>query len=184
MKKTIAFGCILTALIVVSSGCNSSYSPGSTNSNSLAANTANTANQTTNTNINTPPSTASTNSAPTSVQPVAKPSIGKADFTVTAIQMFKEYEASEEQAQKKYAGKTVNVTGILREPDLTKQQYGYEVKFETVKMADWVTCYFGEESLEDFKPLKGGQKVTLQGIGEEYWVGGPNLKNCVVVEAK
>lgn len=175
MKNLITICGFLTILLAVTPGCRSLSSNESSNATNLNVNTAN---QTTKSE-----STPTPKVEPTTTAPAVKPTIEKADFTLTAEDFYKEYEKNGDKAQTKYTNKVVTVTGRLVEPSIENTSAGRVVRLKTVKSLDWVNCYFDEENSESFKKLREDQKVTLQGLGEEYWIGGPTLKRCIVVKA-
>jgi len=122
----------------------------------------------------------STNTGPTTVSRMV---LGHQSFIVTAEGLYKEYKLDFRTGSKKYAAKYVVVTGLVRAVD-TKEgdPRGSDVRLAGGGVVQWVTCAFDDDQKETMKLLKVNQRVTLQGVGEQFWIGGPHLKHCLLVD--
>jgi len=112
-----------------------------------------------------PPSRSTTGG--TSVTPpagstqLAKSSAPKADVTVTAEQLVKDYAADEKIADEKYKGKSVRVSGTFDK--LTTDSSGVaKVNFKSESEVH-VECGIPADAVSKAKALRPGEKVTLQG---------------------
>ncbi|GAC1446070.1 MAG: hypothetical protein NVSMB56_01660 [Pyrinomonadaceae bacterium] len=118
------------------------------------------------------------NSSPTKI-------ISKGAFIVSAEDFYNEYKLDSQAGAKKYAGKYVTVTGRIRAVDMNEDtSQGLIVRLDGGGRVQWVRCGFDDDQQETLKMLKENQTVTLRGIGENYWIGGPSLKHCVLVRAR
>jgi len=109
--------------------------------------------------------------------------LGHQSFIVTAEDLYKEYKLDFKAGAKKYAGKYVVVTGLVRAVDMKEgDPRGSDVRLAGGGVVQWVTCAFDDDQKETMKPLKVNQRVTLQGVGEQFWIGGPHLKHCLLVD--
>ena len=121
-----------------------------------------------------------TNSGPTTV---SRRVLGRQSFIVSAEDLYKEYKRDFMAGSKKYSGKYVVVTGIVRAVD-TKDGLGQDVRLDGGGVLSWVSCVFDDDQKETMKTLKVNQRVTLQGVGEKFWIGGPHLMHCQLVSAE
>jgi hypothetical protein len=107
---------------------------------------------------------------------------GHRAFVLSAEEFYKEYRIDAQVGAKKYAGKYVAVTGPVRAVDITQgDALVLEVRLEAGGVVQWVHCRFDEDQIQTMKQLKEHQRVTLLGIGEAHWLGGPRLQHCVLL---
>lgn len=110
---------------------------------------------------------------------------GKSSFVISAEDFYKEYKVDFQAGAKKYAGKSVTVTGPISSVDTNEDtSLGLIVRLNGGGRVQWVRCGFDNNQKETLQTLKENQTVTLQGIGEKYWLGGPSLKNCVLIRVE
>jgi hypothetical protein len=116
--------------------------------------------------------------------PVTRTIFGHTSVLFTAEDLYREYRLNSVAAAKKYQGKYVVVTGRVQSVDLKEDSLvGSVVRLDGGGKVYWVHCYFDADQKETMKQLKEKQKVTLQGIGERFWIGGPVLRHCVLVSS-
>jgi hypothetical protein len=104
-----------------------------------------------------------------------------AEFTFTAEEIYKIYD-KDSNADEKYVDKVVSVKGRFMEIDTSKKdtEGGYAARLKAGGTFDWVNCSVDEGEKEAFSILAKDQMVTLKGLGENYWIGGPRFKHCVI----
>jgi hypothetical protein len=104
-----------------------------------------------------------------------------AEFTFTAEEIYKIYD-KDDNADEKYKDKVVAVKGRFMEIETDKKDTngGYAARLKAGGTFDWVNCSVDEGAKEAFTKLKEDQMVTLKGLGEDFWIGGPRFKHCVV----
>ena len=111
--------------------------------------------------------------------------LGHQSFIVTAEEFYREYKRDYQANSKKYAGKYVVVTGIVRAVDIKEgDSPGLDVRLDGGGVVRWVTCRFDADQKENMARLTKDQRVTLQGVGARFWIGGPRLEHCQVVNAQ
>lgn len=179
MKNTkIALALIALAVGLIVSGCGGSTVSNSTNSN--ATSTGNKANST----------AANTTASPANSSPAAKQGTPpKADFTMTADALHKDYEDLLKKDPKsigeKYENKNIQFTGTIK--DMNTVQLGTGSGVDHVYgisgdgKEDDVSCTFNPETEESAK-LAVGQKVTLQGTQTHNQNMPPRLEKCFVIK--
>ncbi len=123
-----------------------------------------------------------TGTAPESISPK------KADFTVTAEQLDKEFtkKGVKEEELKKYANKNIAVTGRVSLLSMEKKETVQPwVTLYAPGILHGVSCYFDDDNLEQMKKLKMDKNVKVQGFMDDFIVPeiSPRLKHCVVLEA-
>ena len=115
------------------------------------------------------------------------PKVEQADFTVNAEQFEKEFtkKGAKEEDLKKYAGKTIAVTGrvsmLVTEKKDSTQPW---VTLYAPGVLGGVSCYFDDGNLEQMKLLKMDKTVKVQGFKDSFIVPEvrPTLDHCVVLE--
>ena len=154
----------------------------------LACNSLMPANNTSVPASNAPANTASANTAPAEPKKETKKGIVSADdpvdFTFTAEEIYKQYKADKEaKLDEKYLDKIVVVKGRFKDFDATKKDSdgAYQARLNAGGFLDWVSCAVDEESKDDFAKLQKDQMVTFKGMGENYWIGSPRFKHCIVL---
>jgi hypothetical protein len=111
--------------------------------------------------------------------------LARASYTLTAETLYNEYKLDPQAGAKKYSGKYVTVNGRVQSVDIKKgDSLGSDVRMDGGGRLHWVFCRFDDDQTEEMTKLKENQKVTLQGIGEQFWIGGPTLKQCLLVAAQ
>jgi hypothetical protein len=169
----------IVALAVLSLGCGS-LMPGS-NQTSGNTGTANSTQTNSNSTSNTSNSTATNSTS-------SNPKVEKADFTVTAEELDKEFykKGVKDSDLEKYANKNIAVSGRVSMLVTEKKD----------KVQPWVTlyapgvlhgvsCYFDDEDVEQMKRLKEDKMVKVQGFMDDFIVPevSPRLEHCQVLEA-
>lgn len=83
-------------------------------------------------------------------------------YTITAGQLFQEYDANEVAADSKYKGKIVIVSGIILDigKDITDDAY---IVVGGSGMLDGVQCSFTESQQSSIAKLSKGQHVSVKG---------------------
>ncbi|MEO5859322.1 MAG: hypothetical protein ABIR33_10270 [Pyrinomonadaceae bacterium] len=165
----------MIALTLLSLGCGS-LMPGSNQAPAANAGPSNTtANSTSTAN-----SSNSTNST--------SPNIEKADFTVTAEELDKEFykKGVKDKDLEKYASKNIAVTG--RVSMLVMEKKGKVQPWVTLfapGVLHGVSCYFDDEDVDQMKRLKDDKMVKVQGFMDDFIVPevSPRLEHCQVLEA-
>lgn len=131
-------------------------------------------------NTGAPANTASTSETASSSDSVVKPD-DPAEFTFTAEEIYKIYD-KDNNADEKYKGKVVAVKGRFMEIDTSKKDTndGYAARLKAGGTFDWVNCSVDEGQKDAFMKLKEDQMVTIKGLGEDFWIGGPRFEHCVI----
>ncbi|MBJ7391862.1 MAG: hypothetical protein JHC85_09860 [Chthoniobacterales bacterium] len=82
--------------------------------------------------------------------------------TISAVQLYGQYETNEVEADNRYKGKVVTVTGEIENigKDLTDEAY---VSLGTGNILFSVQCFFGESEEHSFTSLRKGQQLTIKG---------------------
>jgi hypothetical protein len=111
--------------------------------------------------------------------------LGHRSFIMSAEDLYREYKRDANANMKKYSGQYVVVTGIVRAVDIKGDDSpGSGVRLDGGGVVQWVTCRFDDDQKETMTQLKKDQRVTLQGVGEKFWIGGPHLAHCVLLNAQ
>jgi uncharacterized protein (DUF1330 family) len=84
------------------------------------------------------------------------------ELTVTAPQLYKDYEANGVAADQKYKGKTIEVSGTIDniDKDILDEIY---VTLKGDEYFGSIQCYFSDEYTEQTAKLSKGQKLTVVG---------------------
>lgn len=89
------------------------------------------------------------------------------EITVTAVQMYEDYENNEIAANQKYDEKVLVVSGII-ESFGGGEDSAYYVDLATGDFTlTNVRCYFSQSHLNDITSLQKGDRVALRGKGDE-----------------
>jgi hypothetical protein len=106
-----------------------------------------------------------------------------------ATEITKEFAKAEQEAEKKYSGKVLEVEGVVQRGNKSHSGDEYVVFIAGSQEANdsaprTVSCYFALNSPELAKAeaLKKDQKVKIRGKYSVATPYGVSLKNCVVVE--
>lgn len=111
--------------------------------------------------------------------------LGHQSIMVTAEDLYREYKRDAQTNSKKYSGKYLVVTGIVRAVDIREgDSAGSDVRLDGGGVVQWVTCSFDADQKATMAQLTKNQRVTLQGIGKKFWLGGPHLEHCLLVSAQ
>lgn len=111
----------------------------------------------------------------------------KADVKISAVAFIKEYETNDSAANKKYLGKIIEATGLLKE--VKKDESGYF----TVVLGDSsglssVRCSIDTNHRQDAALLKTGSSVTIRGActgfnKDEMGLGSDVILNrCAIIK--
>ena len=165
----------LSALLVFGLACRLLTSPGSVSpsasdpSNSSAANTTRTNDQ-----------------SGSTTKTVENPGLEKADFTMTAEELDKEFTREDvtDKDLEKYESKNVAVTGrvamLITEKKGTVQPW---VTLYAPGIGHGVSCYFDDDRVDQMKLLKKDRIAKVQGFQNNFIVPkvSPSLKHCAVL---
>ncbi len=151
---------------------------------------ANSSNSNAPANKATTPASPAANASPVSAAPVAKQGTPpKADFTMSAEDLHKDYDAllkkDPASISAKYLNKNIQFTGTITRMDTTQLGTGAGVDHVYTLSGngkdDDVNCRFNPETEESAK-LQKGQKVTLQGTQTQNQNIPPTLEKCFVIK--
>ncbi len=95
------------------------------------------------------------------------------EFRVTAAEMVAEYTANESEADDKYKGKVVVVTGVISEV------YRGFLYTPYVDLEAGVRCSFSDNEDEVMLTLEEGQTISMKGQGDRLLFG-VELRGCTV----
>ena len=95
------------------------------------------------------------------------------EFRVTAAEMVADYTASESEADDKYKGKVVVVTGVISEI------YRGFLYTPYVDLEEGVRCSFSDNEDEVMLTLVEGQTISMKGQGDRLLFG-VELRGCTV----
>lgn len=98
----------------------------------------------------------------------------KADFTMTATELFEAFEENEETANEKYIGKTIQVNGTVNQVD-----------DKNIVLGDGMTsvnCALSIKAASEMPDISTGQEVTIKGECAGLNLFDVNLTKCVIVE--
>lgn len=103
---------------------------------------------------------------------------GTIQVSVTAAQLYKEYEANEVAADGKYKGKIIAVSGVVSTigKDLLDKMY---VSLKTSHIIGSVQCFFAKSHQSELANLKKNTEVTLKCLGGGK-MGNVILRGCIV----
>lgn len=113
--------------------------------------------------------------------------VEKADFTITAEELDKEFtrKGVKDSDLEKYANKNIAVSGrvsmLVTEKKGTTQPW---VTLYAPGIGNGVNCYFDDENVDQMKKLKEDKMAKIQGFQDDFIVPevSPMLKHCVVLE--
>jgi hypothetical protein len=143
-----------------------------------------------NTNTASTPKTNTAENKPenTSTQTTGNSTSEKADFTVTAEDLDKEFtrEGVTDKDLAKYENKYIAVSG--RVSMLVTEKKGSVQPWVTLYapgVLHGVSCYFDDKDVDQMKRLKEDAKVKVQGFQDDFIVPkiSPRLSHCSVLEA-
>ena len=99
-----------------------------------------------------------------------------AEFRVSAVQLFTEYESDEPAARKKYKGKVIIVTGVI-----SKIYRGF-LYTPYVDLEAGVRCSFSDNEDPVMLTLSEGQTISMKGRGDRMLslISGVELRGCTV----
>jgi uncharacterized protein (DUF1330 family) len=113
----------------------------------------------------------------------------KADVSINASDLIKEYEANESASNKKYLGKVLEVTGNVKNNEKNAAATYTIVLGDTTGMSS-VRCTMDSSHIADAANLMSGSSVTLRGActgfnKDEMGLGSDVILNrCVIVTNK
>jgi hypothetical protein len=110
---------------------------------------------------------------------VASVTSSQPEVITTAVQYNKSYQANEVNADNKYKGKQIKITGTLESinKDFTEDVY---LVLTTGEMELGVHCTLADPA--GAADLVKGQKITLQGEGAGMTIGIPSVNDCKIVQ--
>lgn len=85
----------------------------------------------------------------------------KADFTLTALDLIKEFNANDKLANKKYAEKIIIVTGVVSEVENADTTVNIKIADSTT--GSYAIFAFQQQNLQEVKTIKEGDKVSIKG---------------------
>jgi len=87
----------------------------------------------------------------------------KADYTIAAVLIIKEFETDESSARKKYSDKVIRTEGIVK--DIIKDDHGfYSVMLGDAASMSSVKCSMDSVHNADAAGLQTGTQVSIKGI--------------------
>lgn len=85
----------------------------------------------------------------------------KADFTLTALDLIKEFNANDKLANKKYAEKIIIVTGVVSKVENADTTVNIKIADSTI--GSYAIFAFQQQNLQETKTIKIGDKVSIKG---------------------
>jgi len=85
----------------------------------------------------------------------------KAAYTITALDLIKEFKANDSLANKKYAEKIIDVTGVVTE--IENADSTVNIKLADTTSGSYAIFAFQQQHLAEAKSIKEGDKVTIKG---------------------
>lgn len=102
----------------------------------------------------------------------------EAEVAVSAVQLYGQYEANEVEADNRYKGKVLAVTGVIGDigKDIVDQAYVLLSAGDALGMFG-VQCFFDKSEEPNFGNLRTGQQLTIKGRCDGKF-GNVFLKDC------
>jgi tRNA_anti-like len=85
----------------------------------------------------------------------------KSDYTTEAIPFIKEFEKDIKEANRKYAEKIIEVTGVITESEAADTTIN--IKMADIATGSYLIFAFQQQYLQQAKTLKPGDKATIKG---------------------
>lgn len=85
----------------------------------------------------------------------------KSDFTITAIDLIKDFKKNDSLANIKYGEKVISVSGIIT--SVEKSDSSVNVKMNEKDSTSYIIFAFQEQHLADAKSIKEGDNVIIKG---------------------
>ncbi|MDA3931071.1 MAG: hypothetical protein PF541_19140 [Prolixibacteraceae bacterium] len=101
----------------------------------------------------------------------------KADLSITAIELFTNFENDEENANQIYLGKIIEVTGIVTEV-IINQDKTTSIKLDSDNMFGAIICNF---NTEEIKNIEEHESITIKGSCSGFLMD-VILEKCTIVE--
>jgi hypothetical protein len=101
-----------------------------------------------------------------------------ADITTTATNIITDYDTNEAVANKKYLGKTVQVTGII---SAINNQQDTSISISLGDDMHKVACEFNKKYINSVKQYQPNTPITIKGICTGYLLD-VEMNRCVVVK--
>ena len=101
---------------------------------------------------------------------------------ITATALLAAFKNDEENANKKFAGKTLLVTGIISEIN-NEQDTLLNIYLGEENTIEKVSCIMDMRRKEDFEKLKSGQQISIIGFCTGY-LQDVEMNRCVIVPSK
>lgn len=97
---------------------------------------------------------------------------------ISSVQLYAQYKANEVEADNKYKGKVLAVTGVVGNigKDILDQAYVLISSGDALGMLG-VQCFFNKSEEQNFGSLRTGQQVTIKGRCDGK-LGNVFLKDC------
>ncbi|MDE0197638.1 MAG: hypothetical protein OXK78_05555 [Caldilineaceae bacterium] len=113
---------------------------------------------------------------PTRRPPTATP----ASLSVSARDIFDDYDSNLLAAERKYEGVTLRVHG--RADNIIRTFGRYTLHIDAGRLISSVGCQLASGQEDTLIEVAEGEQVTVQGIGDGKFMGNFYIKNCVIVE--
>lgn len=99
-----------------------------------------------------------------------------AEFRVSGVQLFAEYESNEPAASEKYKGKIIIVTGVI------SRIYRGFLYTPYVELEAGIRCNFSDTEDPVMLTLSEGQTISMKGRGDRMLslISGVELRGCTV----
>ena len=104
------------------------------------------------------------------------------EITVTAPEMYRDYDANEVSADEKYKGKVIAISGkvvAIRQNSFNDDEIQVHLKGGDYSSVD---CKFSAKHKAEAAALKKGDKVKIKGLGAGKEVLGPALEGCSIID--
>lgn len=85
----------------------------------------------------------------------------KADYTINAFDLIKEFKNNDSLANKKYAEKIITVTGLVTEVEAADTTVN--IKMADTTSGSYAIFAFQQQNLTEAKAIKEGDKVSIKG---------------------
>lgn len=105
----------------------------------------------------------------------------KADVSISAQELFHDFEADEATAKVKYLNKVVEVTGVAQEISAASDGSTNIIMHEPDELMGGVLCNFMGENAKAAAAIKSGETVTVKGECTGY-LSEVNVMRAVIVK--
>ena len=112
--------------------------------------------------------------------PTPTPSSPLVPIRISAIELVEAYEANEVAAKVQYEDKYLEVFGLV--DSISETGGNHSLQFDIgSRLLFSMSCFFAEENIDQFIPLRAGEHTTIRGYGDGMNAFGVNIRDCMVV---